>query len=372
MAKRRLVYIISLVQKSLYFEWAAAGLKDKYELSFILLNPGASPLEDNLIQQGIPVRRIQYRGKRDLFVAFLKILFLLLFHRPRIVHVHLLDAQLIGLTSAWLARVKARIYTRHTSNYHHVYHPSGMKYDLWSNWLATQIVSISQATDETLLRLEHVPERKVYKIPHGADLESFMNVPPDRVAKVRSWWGIAEGGHPVVGVVARHIEWKGIQYIIPAFGRFLKRTPNAFMVLANANGPDAASISSLLNTIPSDRYVLIPFEEDIQALFKTFDIYVHVPVDSICEAFGQTYVEALAAGIPSIFTLSGIAKEFIVHKRNAWVAGYRSQDDIFEGLEALNEDVTLREKLVQNGRLAVSSQFEIKENIKKLEQLYER
>ena len=148
--KKKIVYIVSHVHKSLAFEWIAKGLQNHYELSFILLNPTESALETFLLMQKIPVRRIRYRGKKDFMVAFIKTFFVLVIHRPQIIHAHLLDAQLIGLTSAWLAGVKKRIYSRHTSNYHQVYHPSGVRYDQWSNWLSTHIVSISQATDKTL------------------------------------------------------------------------------------------------------------------------------------------------------------------------------------------------------------------------------
>ncbi len=44
---------------------------------------------------------------------------------------------------------------------------------------------------------------------------------------------------------------------------------------------------------------------------------MHVTIGKHYEAFGQIYVEALAAGIPSVFTLTGIAPEIIEHEHNA-------------------------------------------------------
>ncbi len=318
MKQKHIVYIVSQVHKSLAFEWIASGLKSNYKLTFILLNATSSSLEDFLIGQSIEVKRFSYRGKQDFLFTFLKTFFYLLFKRPQIVHTHLLDAQLIGLTAAWLTGINRRIYTRHNSNYHHVYHPRGVRFDVWSNRMATKIISISQATDQTLLELEHVPLSKVVKISHGFDLNVFTEVFLERTEQIRKKWQIQKH-HPVVGIIARHIEWKGIQFIIPAFQKFLNENPNAFLVIANASGPYHNAIKELLKSIPTDRVILIPFEEDVAALYSVFDFYVHTPVDPICEAFGQTYVEALAAGIPSVFTLSGIAAEFIQHDRNALV-----------------------------------------------------
>lgn len=318
----------------------------------------------------IDVKRITYRGKRDFVLAFFKIFFFLLFKRPRIVHAHLLDAQLIGLTAAWLIGIKKRIYTRHSSNYHHAYHPEGVKFDVWSNRLATNIISISQATDATLLQLEKVPPSKIVKISHGFDLNVFVQVPASRVDLIKTKWHIPADG-PIIGVIARHIEWKGIQFIIPAFKKFRERYPSACLVLANASGPYHETLLKMLFGIPKDRIILIPFEEDIAALYPVFDIYVHTPIDPICEAFGQTYCEALAAGVPSIFTLSGIAAEFINHEENALVVDFQNSEAIYEGLINLTENPELRSRLIRIGRQDVFLRFGLESMMNSLKKLYD-
>lgn len=370
MKQKQIVYIVSRVHKSLAFEWIVAGLKNDYKLTFILLNATSSSLEDFLIDQPVKVRRFSYRGKRDFLWTFFKTFFFLLFNRPHAVHAHLFDAQLIGLKAAWFAGIQKRIYTRHNSNYHHVYHPNGVRFDHWSNRMATHIVSISQATDITLHQLENVSGSKIVKIPHGFDLNSFAQVPIVRVNSIKTKWKIPEN-RPIVGVIARHIEWKGIQFIVPAFKKFLEKYPNACLVLANASGPYHETILKLLSDIPKDHIVLIPFEEDVIALYSVFDLYVHVPIDPICEAFGQTYVEALAAGIPSIFTLSGIASEFVVHERNAMVVEFKNDDEIYQSMNRVWEDKELREYLVKNGKQDVVLQFGIDRMLTSLKDLYD-
>lgn len=370
MPKKKIAYIISNVHKSLAFEWTAKGLRDNYRLTFILLNPSSSPLEEFLRQQKIEVIHIPYRSKRDFLKAFFKVFFYLLLKKPTIVHAHLLDAQLIGLTAAWMAGISSRIYTRHTSNYHHVYHRKGIRLDVWSNRLATRIVSISQATDNTLLQLEGVSPVKVVKIYHGFELSAFTNVSRERTVHVRKKWNIQDGT-PIIGVIARHIEWKGIQYLIPAFQRFLKINTNACLVLANATGPYHNNIVELLKTIPANRVIIIPFEEDVAALYTIFDLFVHVPVDPICEAFGQIYVESLAAGVPSIFTRSGVAAEFIEHGKNAIVVEFRSVESIYWALEQLWKNAELRGKLRETGKRDVFLRFDLATMLTSLRNLYD-
>ncbi|MFZ1808150.1 MAG: glycosyltransferase family 4 protein [Cyclobacteriaceae bacterium] len=367
--QKKVVYIISKIYKSLAFEWITTGLKSDYQLSFIVLNPSVSPMEEFLLNNNVEVKRIRYRGKKDFVVAFIKTFLFLMIKRPQIVHAHLLDAQLIGLTAAKITFIQKRIYTRHNSNYHHVYHPQGIRFDLWSNRMATHIVSISQATDYTLLRLEGASPDKIVKIPHGFSFNTFDNVDEGQSMRMKRKWMIS-GQYPVIGVIARHIEWKGIQFIIPAFKKLLNEYPKAILILANADGPYIKTISELVKTIPSASLVIIPFEEDVAALYSTFDLYIHTPVDSLCEAFGQTYVEALAAGVPSIFTLSGIAVEFIEDNKNALVVDFKNSDSIYQTMVKLLKDSKLRRRLVENGKQDVLSRFGIEPMLIALRNLY--
>ena len=370
MTKRPLIiHVISQVNKSHVFEWMAVELSKNHNVCFVLLNESTSPLENSLLSHGIEVKRFRYRGKKDFISAFLKTLFFFWRRQPTIVHAHLLDGQLIGLTAAWLAAVGVRIYTRHTSNFHQMYHSKGVWMDHWCNRLATKIVSVSQATDVTLIQEEHVLPAKVVTIPHGFDL-SYFNAPSmERINLVRKTWNIQTSA-PVVGVISRHIEWKGIQFIIPAFKKFLKDFPGAQLVLANARGPYHEQLKNHLQSIPPDRFIMIPFEADVVALYHTFDLYVHTPVDAICEAFGQTYIEVLATGVPSIFTLSGIAAEFVEHEKNAWVVPFKDAEAISKGLERLWIDKGFRTRLVEEGKRSVAERFQLKPVLAQLEMLY--
>lgn len=369
MTRKKIMYVVSNIQHAIAFEWIAKALSDTDVFMLVMLNPAPGPLENKLKRMGIDVLSIHYRGKRDLFSA-LRILIKLFFReKPDVVHTHLFDASLAGLAAAWLARVPTRIYTRHTSTFHHEYAPGGVKYDRFCNVLSTHIVSISQATDYALLTLEGVDKRKVVRIPHGFVFEDFADHGPAKAEGVRVKWGIPEAT-PRVGVVARHIEWKGIQYIIPAFREFLKKHPDAVLILVNATGPYHEDIMRLLSDIPKKSYCLIPFEEDMSSMFRLFDMYVHVPVDRYCEAFGQTYIEALACGIPSIFTRSGIAEEFVVHNTHALVVDYRNADGIEKAMEQLSLDEELRDRVAKTGRDYVTTHFGFQSMFDKLMALY--
>lgn len=364
--KTNITYIISNIDKALAFEWIASKLdKDKFNLSFILLNPGDSTLESYLKSINIQVERITYRSKFDLPIAILKLIFFFYRNKTNVVHCHLFDASLVGLLAAKLCFIKKKIYTRHHSDYHHKYFPRAVYYDKLINFLATDIVSISKVVSKVLIDLEGVKIKKVKLIHHGFDLNMFSG--SDASAMKMKY--ISENQYPVIGVIARYTDWKGIQFVIPAFKEILSVYPNAKLVLANAKGDYEFEIKQLLSQLPNESYIEILFESQINLLYQIFDIYVHTPIDAEVEAFGQTYVEALASGLPSIFTLSGVANEFIEHEKNALVVDYKNTEEIKNAMIRLLNDQDLRNKLIEEGKKS-SQAFDLKKYIFQLEGLY--
>ena len=111
---------------------------------------------------------------------------------------------------------------------------------------------------------------------------------------------------------------------------------------------DVLSIFDCLADLPDKSYIEIPFEDDLFSLFKLFDIFVHTPIDSIQETFGQVYVEAMLSKVPSVITLSGSALDHARHQENAWIVTYQNSDQIAEGILALLSDHDLRERMIRN------------------------
>lgn len=368
---KKVCYIISGIDKALAFEWIWEQVdKSRFELHFVLLHHKEGGLADYLKEQKAPLLHIPYASKKDFPKAVYQIYHYLKRERIEIAHTHLLDAGLAGLIAARFASVKQRIYTRHHSSYHHVYHRKGVLYDRLTNLLSTKVIAISEVVRKVLVEWEHCSPSKVQVVHHGFPLANFENVEPLGIAALKSKYTLS-GSHPVIGVVSRYTEWKGIQYIIPAFQRLLERYPKSMLVLANAKGEYAHTIQSLLTKLPAENYREIKFEDDLYSLFHCFDVFVHTPIDWHSEAFGQVYVEAMAAGIPSVFTLSGIANEIAVADKNCVLAAYQSTESIYQGLIRLIEDTSLRQNLSDTSKQTVNNHFELERMIRSLENLYE-
>lgn len=372
--KTKVTYIISNIDKALAFEWISETLsKAHFSLSFILLNPGDSALERYLKAHEVPLTRISYRGKKDFFAAFMQLRKLLKQQRPAVIHCHLFDAAILGLMAGKMLGIPKRIFTRHHSTMHHTYFPRAVYYDKFINSLATHIIAITENVKQVLVEREGVKPDKVQIVHHGFKLEAFdkSQINEERIRQLAKKYQTADK-YPVIGVIARQTHWKGIQFVIPAFQKLLEKYPNAHLVLANAKGDYKAEIDVLLAELPRESYTEITFEQDLFALYQLFDVYVHTPIDTHSEAFGQTYVEALAAGIPSVFSLSGVAPEFIQDEKNALVVPHQNSEVIYEKIiRSLELPEPERKKITQQGQEDVKKMFSLSQMIDKLSALYD-
>ena len=369
---KKIIYIISDIDKALAFEWIAEKINASLiEISFVLIIQKPSALEKFLREKNIPVYTFYYRNKKDFPLIFLKLYRLLKRLKPDTVHCHLLYASLLGLTASRIAGIKNRIYTRHHSDFHHRYFPAGIKWDKWCNAMSTRVIAPSNAVSEVLIQLEHVHPAKVSLVPHGFDLDYFRNVRPEFIAELKVKYTTGDQ-YPVIGVISRFTELKGIQFIIPAFIKLLNVYPDALILFFNAKGDYDSEIKQLLGSVQERNYRLIHFENNLAAVYQLFDIFIQVSTDTQIEAFGQTYVEALAAGVPSVFTLSGIAPDFIEDGKNALLVPFRDSDAIYRAMIRIMEEDGLKERLTSEGWKSVKKRFALQKMVTQLEEIYER
>jgi glycosyltransferase involved in cell wall biosynthesis len=362
----RLAIVISQINKALAFEWQAREFHKKgITPIFILLNNADSELESFLRSNSFLVFRLSINGIFGKSLSFLKLIKIFYSYRINVVHCHLFFAGILGLLASKFIGIKKRIYTRHYASQNLIFYPKAAKIDRFINILATHFIAPSEIVKQVLIEKENVPSHKISVVHHGFDFSYFQNNNFDFTQKYNP-----NSKQPIIGVIARYTELKGVHFIIEAFKKVLIEYPNALILLANSMGDYSKKIKTLLQEIPSQSFVEIDFEPQIESLYKMMDIYVHCPISSDLEAFGQTYVEALICKIPSVFTLSGVANEYIEHKKNAWVVSHKNSDEIAEGILSLLKDKELSQNIAKQGFLDVNALFQLDVMIAKTIELY--
>jgi glycosyltransferase involved in cell wall biosynthesis len=368
---KRILYVVSNINKAKAFEWISDYFRedDLVDISFCFLIANASETAEYLASQNIRVSTISVRGKRDWPLAFIRILRILGRIKPDVVHCHLLSASVLGLCAAYVSQVKCRILTRHHGSMHHISFPKGLFWDILCNKLATKIISISPATNTILLEWEGVRNDKVVFIPHGFPRSSCRESNQARKEAFMVCHGIPRA-NVVIGVVSRFEDWKGVQYTIDAFKSLVKERPDCHLLLMNARGSYAQVIQNLLSDLPSSHYTIVSHDPDMSSAYAAMDLFVHVPVDPYVEAFGQVYIEAMAASVPMICTLSGIAPSIVKSGDNALVVPFCDSGAIKAAMLELIDNPAIAVRLAARALSAIENNFSLETMCQRLRRLY--
>lgn len=312
--RKKVMYILSQIGDSKEFNVMADHWDgSRFDLELVLLHADPdSKLQRYVRSRGHTCTTIPYAGRRSAPRCLWRLFRHMRRKQPHVVNANLLDASIIGLISARLARVPMALYTRHHTLHNHKYHPvRGVFYDRLCNRLAHRIIAISEVTREVLIELEGVRPEKIVLVHHGFDLSEPMLPDPLKVAELRQRYGLDDPARgPIIGVISRPYEWKGLDHIIAAFTQLLRTEPRAHLMLFNWHDTEqAARYEKMLTGLPAGSWQTIWFETAILEAYHAFDVFVHVPEDARSEAFGFVYTEAMTTGTPCLFTRSGIMHE---------------------------------------------------------------
>ena len=310
-----------------------------YKANFKVLLIGDQTLQvaQDMSKASIEFKLLTPKDKYSAFTLFWAVWIEIIRNRPKVIYASGQFASAVGISCGFLAGIKLRAFTRHHSDFHHKYEMKfGVFVDKLTNMLANRIIAVSRVVQEILVNHENVPQKKVSLIPNGIDLLKFTSVRSQR------------GGHRLpsrqgsqsfnVGIVSRMTNWKGIEYAAKAFIQFQRQYPNTHLTIIGAFSDSYEKISDVLKVLPKESYTLEKFRPNIPEFLSELDVLVHVPIGFRDEAFGIIYIEALAAGIPCIVTVSGVLHELPDLKNYVEVVPYMDSHSILEGMLKVAND----------------------------------
>lgn len=367
----RVLYIVQHHHRRRHLEWVIDAIdRSCFDLTFILLGETVPTWVATLEATNTPYYYLRYPGPDHIAALISQVRDLCRSLCPDVVHIHYGET-MAGLLGAYFAGVPARVYTRHHARLPEGYAlpPREQTAGRISAAAATHIVAPDLLVRDVLLE-EGVAPHKISIINFGLDAKVYQQVATWKVEAARKRY-LPAGANPVVGMVSRAVELKGIQYVIPAFRKVLDAYPNAILLLVNPVGPYQDEVVRLLASELPGRFVITGHDDEIEVLYKLFDVLVHVPVGPHAEAFGLVYIEAMAAGVPLVATKSGIALEFMEHARNAWVVDYAHIDQIARGVLTLLSDRAARDRVITGGRASASA-LTVERMVSEHEELYRR
>jgi glycosyltransferase involved in cell wall biosynthesis len=212
--------------------------------------------------------------------------------RADIVHTHMIHADLYGLPAARLAGVRGTVSSRHDNN--------PFRREPVYRWLneramrmADRVVAISHAVTKFVVDVEGVDPRSVVTIHYG--------LAPGATASVTREQAMArlalQGDGPVVGVVGRLVEQKGIDVLIDAFPEVLRRHPAARLLVVG-DGPEGMALRRRASRLGLDgRVVFAGWINNARDVMPACDVMV---MPSRWEGLGLAALEAMACGRPLV------------------------------------------------------------------------
>ncbi|MFJ1705700.1 glycosyltransferase [Kitasatospora sp. NPDC088346] len=274
-----------------------------------LENPGL--VAQGIERDGVRVTHLGMRGNRDI-PALYKISKFIRQGNFDIVHTHLYRACVYGRLAARLAGVRNIVATEHSlldSSLEGRTITGGVKalYKLTEH-LGKHTVAVSRAV-EGRLQAWGIPERKIRTIPNGIDAAHFSMSEQERAfaaRAVREELGIPLDAY-VVGGVGRLVPGKRFDVLIDALAQMPEtpggRVPWLLLVGDGASRGTLQQQAAELGVV--DRTVFAGERADVRRLLAAMDVFA---APSVVETFGLALLEALAAGLPVLYS-SGPALE---------------------------------------------------------------
>jgi glycosyltransferase involved in cell wall biosynthesis len=322
-----------------------------------LYNPG--PVADKIRAQGTTVRNIGMKSNTEL-AALLRLRKIIKDGQYDVVHTHLYRAQIYARPAARLAGTPVVLTTEHSIGETHIERRkmtrSVQALYLTSERFSDATIAVSDIVKDRLVRWGVRPG-KITVIPNGVDTDELGFDAAAR-ARVREQFGISPDTY-VIGALGRLDPNKRVDLTMEAAAPMLG---DSCKILVIGRGEDQARLEAAAARLGITEHVIFGgYQSDTTAMMAAFDLYVAA---SVQETFGLSVLEALASGLPVLYTtcpaLDGIQTE-----RARMVAGTP---------EALRDEISKEHEAGPRERVADSKVFErygIESVVSQIDDLYE-
>src|SRR6266403_200119 len=174
---------------------------------------------------------------------------------------------------------------------------------------------------------------------------------------------------------SRLIEKKGLATTLHAFTTFLSHYPNATLTIAG-EGPMLRELEELTCKLKIDDRVALPgfvTPEKLREIYYGSHIFLHpseTGSDGNQEGIPNSMLEAMATGLPVFATKHGGIPEAIENGVSGILVPERDHEALSEALIKSVQDRHLLARLARDGAAAVAEQFDQRNQIRRLEEIY--
>jgi glycosyltransferase involved in cell wall biosynthesis len=174
-------------------------------------------------------------------------------------------------------------------------------------------------------------------------------------------------GYYVLGVAARLVKQKSIDFLIKSFSEYNKNFNPKSKLLIAGNGPLKKKLEELVVSLNLKKSVkFLGFQSDINTFYRSIDVFC---LTSSYEGLGLAILEALACKKPIITSNCSAMPEIIKQNKNGLLVDHLNIRQLVKAIQSL-EDPKLRNKISFNSTKLLKEKFSLPLMIKKTIRIY--
>lgn len=316
---------------------------------------------DELELAGLKLVEIPFRRSFNL-LAHWRAARCLLAHLRRepydIVHAHTPIAALIARWAAWRARVPLVLYTARGFHFHELMPAWKFRLHVMLERLGSRfghhIFTQSREDREAAVREGIAPDDGVTWIGNGVDLTRFdsSRFSGEKLAALRHELGLGADS-PVVVMVSRVVEEKGLRELVEAAVRVRSELPEAqFLLVGSALESDRDNFEQPLRELIArygleSTFRLAGARRDVPELLALSTVFT---LPSYREGVPRSGIEAMAAGLPTVMTNIRGCREETVEGETGFLVPVRDSAGLAERLLELLRDRPRARRMGQAAR----------------------
>lgn len=225
---------------------------------------------------------------------------------PDVVHTHLFEPSLVGLTVAKWQKRKT-VSTRHHSDALHRLQPAMkrafyLRLEDYISRRSDHIIAPSRMVREYLVDREGVPDTKVSVIPYGQTTERFDAITTYKIQKVRRELGMDKDFSLVF--VARLFHRKGHIYVFKALAELTREGFDMTLYLVGDGEYESELMREAIELGIAEKVKFLGWRDDALAVIGAADLIVH---PSLEDALSSAVIESLMMERPIVASdISGV------------------------------------------------------------------
>lgn len=353
-------------------EWMATYLaacldSERFDSHLLSLHaPRQSPMEQYLVQRGVPIHSLYKRSGFQLS-AYLKLVRLLRQLHPEIVHTHQTVGRYVYPICRFM-RPPLIVHTVHNVASKEISAAWARRIQAWGYRWGVQPVAIAEEVSRSFYEAYGRPVSAL--IPNGIPVEHYT---PDLHARLA--WRQQENidnSTCVIVCVAGLRHQKNHSLLLRAYARLAAVRRDVLLLLVGAPDPHNPEHAERLRQLAQslgiwEQVRFMGGRADVPAILNASDIFV---LASTYEGNPLSVMEAMAAGLPPVCTAVGGVPELITHEQTGLLVPSEDEIVVTEALERLVNDPNMRQQLGQAARAYALQYFDVSAMARAYERFY--